>query len=152
MVGDSAHVVGDIAQVAGEIAPYITAAAGAYGLTVLARTQEQAADATVAMGRRLAQRIFGVRAADEALPEALADVVAEPDDADSVAALRKAVRKALLADEELAADVRALLPRAPVAVHAGEGSQTVVGSVIGGDSVQIGVVRGDVHIGTSPRA
>ncbi|MFC5660596.1 hypothetical protein [Streptomyces nogalater] len=144
-------MVGDIAQVAGETAPYITAAAGAYGLAVLARTQEQAADATVALGRRLAQRIFGVRAEDEALPEALADVVAEPDDADSVAALRKAVRKALLADEELAADVRALLPRAPF-VHAGDGSQAVVGSVIGGDSVQIGVVRGDVHIGTSPRA
>ncbi|MEU3840639.1 hypothetical protein AB0E88_11455 [Streptomyces sp. NPDC028635] len=140
-----------MAQVAGEIAPYVTAAVGAYGVAVLARTQEEAATATVALGRRLAQRIFGVRAEDEALPEALADVVEEPHDPDTAAALRRAIRKALLADEELAADVRALLGRAPGTVHAGDGSPVVVGSVIGGDSIQIGSVGGDVHIGSPAR-
>ncbi|MEU1048154.1 hypothetical protein ABZ400_23765 [Streptomyces sp. NPDC005897] len=142
---------GDVAQVVGEIAPYVTAAAGAYGVAVLARTQEEAAAATVALGRRLAQRIFGVRAEGEELPEALADVAEEPHDPDTVAALRRAIRKALLADEELAADVRVLLGQAPGTVRAGDGSPVVVGSVIGGDSIQIGSVGGDAHIGSTGR-
>ncbi|MER8027930.1 hypothetical protein ABTZ78_02990 [Streptomyces bauhiniae] len=143
-------MAGDIAQMAGEIVPYVTAAAGAYGVAVLARTQDEAADATVVLGRRLAQRIFGVRAAEEELPESLADVVEEPGDSDSVAALRKTVRRALLADEELASDVRALLARACTTVGT-DNRQTVIGSLIGGDNIQIGVVRGDVHFGSSSR-
>ncbi|MEU6180678.1 hypothetical protein [Streptomyces coeruleorubidus] len=142
---------GDVVQVVGEITPYVTAAAGAYGVAVLARTQDEAASATVALGRRLAQRIFGSRTDGEELPEALADVVEEPDDPDTTAALRKAIRKALLADEELAADVRALLGRAPAATRTGDGSQVVTGSVIGGDSIQIGSVGGDVHFGPAAR-
>ncbi|KUM67981.1 hypothetical protein [Streptomyces curacoi] len=143
---------GDVVQVVAEITPYITAAAGAYGVAVLARTQEEAATATVALGRRLAQRIFGTRADGEELPEALADVVEDPDDPDNTAALRKAVRKALLADGELAADVRELLARAPAAVRTGDRSQTVVNSVIVGDAIQIGSIGGDAHIGSPDRA
>ncbi|MET9682180.1 hypothetical protein [Streptomyces coeruleorubidus] len=142
---------GDVVQVVGEITPCITAAAGAYGVAVLVRTQDEAASATVALGRRLAQRIFGSRADGEELPEALADVVEEPDDPDTTAALRKAIRKALLVDEELASDVRALLGRAPAATCTGDGSQVVTGSVIGGDSIQIGSVGGDVHFGPGAR-
>lgn len=145
-------MTGDVVQVAGEITPYVAAAAGAYGAAVLARAQDEAAGATVALGRRLAQRIFGIRAAGEGLPDALADVVEEPDDPDNEAALRKAIRKALLADEDLAADVRALLAQTPAAVRTGDGSQVVTGSVIGGDSIQIGSVGGDVHLGPSARA
>ncbi len=143
---------GDVVQVVAEITPYITAAAGAYGVAVLARTQEEAATATVAFGRRLAQRVFGIRSDGEELPEALADVVEDPDDPDNTAALRKAVRKALLADGELAADVRALLAQAPTAVRTGERSQTVVNSVIVGGAIQIGSIGGDAHIGSTDRA
>ncbi|MFF5966295.1 hypothetical protein ACFY64_21680 [Streptomyces collinus] len=142
---------GDVVQVVAEITPYVTAAAGAYGIAVLVRAQDEAASATVALGRRLAQRIFGVRADGGELPDALADVVEEPDDPDTTAALRNAIRKALLADEELAADVRALLSRAPAATRTGDGSQIVTGSVIGGDSIQIGSVGGDVHFGPTAR-
>ncbi|MFI0405386.1 hypothetical protein [Actinomadura sp. 3N508] len=81
----------------------MTMAAGAYGVAVLARTQDQAADATVRFGQRLAQRIFGVRAEGEAIPEPLAGVIDDPDDP---AALRQAIRKALAADAELAAQVQ----------------------------------------------
>lgn len=95
---------GDLTQLAGDVTQYVTAAAGAYGVAVLARTQDQAADATVGFGQRLAQKIFGVRAEHEPIPEALADVINDPDDQD---ALRKAIRKALAADAELAAQARA---------------------------------------------
>lgn len=94
---------GDLVQLAGQVTQYVTTAAGAYGVAVLARTQDQAADATVGFGRRLAQRIFGVRAEDEGVPEPLADVI---DDPDNPAALNQAIRKVLGADAELAAQVQ----------------------------------------------
>ncbi|MET7569863.1 hypothetical protein ABZT04_15380 [Streptomyces sp. NPDC005492] len=140
-------MTGDITQVAGDAVPFVTAAVGAYGLAVLARTQEEAANVTVELGRRMAQRIFGPRAEGEEPPEAVADLVTDPDDPDVEAVLRRAVRKALLADETLAADLRALLAQAPAGVRIGDNSQAVVGSVIGGDSIQIGSVGGDVRLG-----
>lgn len=144
-------MTGDIAQVAGDAVPFVTAAVGTYGLAVLARTQEEAANATVELGRRMTQRIFGPRAEGEQLPEAVADMVADPDDPDAEAVLRRAVRKALLADETLVADLRALLAQAPADVRIGDGSQAVVGSVIGGDSIQIGSVGRDVRLGLAAR-
>ncbi|MFI0480393.1 hypothetical protein [Actinomadura sp. 9N215] len=97
---------GDLVQLAGHVTQYVTTAAGAYGVAVLARTQDQAADATVGFGRRLAQRIFGVRAEGEEVPQPLAGVIDDPDDRDNRAALRRAMRSALAADAELAAQVR----------------------------------------------
>ncbi|TYC18983.1 hypothetical protein FXF65_03130 [Actinomadura syzygii] len=111
---------GDLVRLAGDVSQYVTTAAGAYGGAVLARTQEQAADATVGFGRRLAQRIFGVRAEGEEVPEALADVIDDPDDGDNQAALRKAIRKTLVADAELAAQVRGWMSDAP-----GDGTRVV---------------------------
>jgi hypothetical protein len=125
---------GDLAQVANDVAPYVTAAVSAYGASVLARAQEEAATATVGVGRRLVQRIFGTRQEGEQVPEVLADVITDPQDADNLGALRKAIRKALASDEELAEQVRAILTevrdagvrvstsgdRSP-AVHANEG-------------------------------
>jgi hypothetical protein len=108
-------VSGDLVQLAGEVTPYVTAAASAYGGAVLAQTQEQAATVTVGFGRRIAQRIFGVRTEDEDVPESLADVIDDPENADNQAALRKAIRKALAADEELAALVGQLAEQARVA-------------------------------------
>ena len=81
--------------------PYASAAAAAYGGAVLGKVRDDAADATVGLGRRLLQRIFGTRGEGEPLPEPVADVVADPADEDAVAALRLAVRKALAADAGL---------------------------------------------------
>ena len=90
------------------------------------------------------QRIFGVRQEGEALPEALAHVVEDPGDADGVAALRKAIRKALTADDELADEVCVLLgeaQRAGVAVTAsGERSvaaQVNAGVIVTGDGASV---------------
>lgn len=88
-------VSGDVASLAAQIAPYVTSAVGAYGGAVLAKTRDDMADATVGLGRRLLQRIFGRRAEGEQLPEPLYDLVADPQDDDALAALRLRIRKAL---------------------------------------------------------
>ena len=89
--------------------PYITAAVSAYGGAVLVRARDQAADATVGLGRRLLQKVFGHRDEAEPLPGPLADLATDPRDEDALAAVRLAVRKALAADPALESEVRALL-------------------------------------------
>jgi len=103
----------DVASLAAEMTPYVSAAVGAYGGAVLAKVRDEAADATVGLGRRLLQRVFGTRAGGEPLPRPLADLVADPGDGDALAAVRLVVRKALAADPVLAAEVGALLAAAP---------------------------------------
>lgn len=108
---------GDLAPLAAEITPYVTTAVSAYGGAVLVKVQDKAAaetaDAAVGFGRRMVQRIFGTRQEGEEVPEALADVIADPHDADYLGALRTAIRKALAADEALATELRAMLANAP---------------------------------------
>lgn len=137
-------MTGDLAQVVNEAAPFVVAAAGAYGGAVLEKARQEAADATVGVGRRLAQRIFGERGKGEPVPEALADVIDDPADADNVGALRKAIRKALAADKELAAQVAAMVSEAQAAgvriTASGERSvaaQTISGVVATGDNPHI---------------
>jgi hypothetical protein len=135
-------VVGDdAALLAGQVVPYMTAAAAVYGGAVLARVRDDAADATVGLGRRLLQRIFGARGEHQELPEPVADLVVDPGDSDVLAALRLAVRKALVADSALAADVQALLSGAGGTITAsGERSvaaQEISGIAVTGDNVTI---------------
>jgi hypothetical protein len=106
-------MAGDVATLVAEATPYVTAAVGAYGGAVLAKVRDDAADATVGLGRRLLQRVFGHHGEDEPLPEPLAAVVSSPDDADALGALRLAIRRQLEADAALLADVRSLLASAP---------------------------------------
>lgn len=60
----------DVATLVTEAAPYVTAAVGAYGEAVLAKVRDDAADATVGVGRRLPQRVFGRKKEGEALARA----------------------------------------------------------------------------------
>jgi tetratricopeptide (TPR) repeat protein len=109
---------GDLLSLAAETTPYVSAAVAAYGGAVLARARDEAADATVGLGRRLLQRVFGVRREGEPLPGPLADLAASPRDEDALAAVRLAVRKALAADSEMAAELRSMLASAPgVVMH-----------------------------------
>jgi hypothetical protein len=113
---------GDIASMTAEMTPYISAAVSAYGGAVLARVRDETADATIGLGRRLLQKIFGHRGEAEPLPGPLADLAGDPQDSDALAAVRLAVRKALGADPALAAEVRAMLAGAggvAQQVHAG---------------------------------
>jgi hypothetical protein len=100
-------------SLAAEMTPYVSAAVGAYGGAVLAKARDEAADATVGLGRRLLVRIFGNRAEGEPLPMPLADLAADPGDEDALAAVRLTVRRALAADPVLAAEVRSMLATAP---------------------------------------
>ncbi|GAT68895.1 hypothetical protein PS9374_04560 [Planomonospora sphaerica] len=121
----------ELAVLAGQAIPYVSAAASAYGGAVLARTQDQAADATVAWGQRLLQRLFGTTATEEEPPEAVADLAAAPEDPDVQAAMRLAIRKALAADAQLAAEITDMLGQAEAAVSA-DGNVVQAGDVSGG--------------------
>lgn len=80
----------------------------AYGTDVLAQVEGQAAGATVMLGRRLLQRIFGRRGPGE-VPEVIAGLAADPESADRRVALRVEIGEALEADPVLAADVARML-------------------------------------------
>jgi hypothetical protein len=101
-------VDGELAVLVGQVSPYVTEAVGAYGGAVLSKANDEAAGATLGLGRRMLQRIFGSREPGN-IPQPVADLAADPDDADLQAALRVAVRKVLAVDTELASDLRAML-------------------------------------------
>jgi hypothetical protein len=103
---------GDVALMAAEMTPYVSAAVGAYGGAVLAKVRDDAADATVGLGRRLLQKVFGHQDEQEPLPEPLADLAADPADEDALAACRLEIRKALAADPVLTEEVRSMLAAA----------------------------------------
>jgi hypothetical protein len=128
-------VGGEVATLAAEVVPYAAAAAAAYGGAVLAKVRDDAADATVGLGRRLLQRIFGARADGEPLPGPVADVVADPGDEDALAALRLAVRKALAADAGLRDQVRDMLVQAGVSIS-GDVANTISGGTQQGPVLQ----------------
>lgn len=121
-------VSAELATLVGELSPYVTAAVGTYGAAVLVRAQEEAADATVGWGRRILRRIF----ADE-VPETVIELAQAPDDPDLQAALRVQIRRLLAADEELAAQVRAMVAEARAATAA-----TVTVTASGERSVAVG--------------
>ena len=130
-------VAGEVATLAAEVVPYASAAAAAYGGAVLAKVRDDAADATVGLGRRLLQRIFGTRTDGELepLPGPVADVVADPADEDALAALRLAVRKALAADAGLQDQVREMLVQGGVSIS-GDVANTVSGGTQQGPVLQ----------------
>ena len=105
-------LAGEIAQVVAEMAPYATAALSAYGGAVLAKVQDDAADATVSSGRRLLQRVFGRKRDGEPVPSVLAKVLANPGDADYLGALRSTIRDELTNDRQMLADVLQILAQA----------------------------------------
>jgi hypothetical protein len=110
--------------------PYITTALSAYGGAVLAKAQDDAADATVGFGRRLLQRIFGSKPEGEALPPVLARVAAHPDDPDYLGSLRATIRDVLEGDAQMLAEVREILAQAKPTVISGSQTATADGGGI----------------------
>jgi hypothetical protein len=114
----------------------IWAALGAIGHKALADAEDEVADGTVRLGRRLLLRLVGPRepsgASRPQLEAAAGDVATDPDDADFCAALRGQVRKALsgddgLQDPQLASDLTELLEMAGVSVTADGTGAVAVG-------------------------
>jgi hypothetical protein len=112
-------VSGEIAQITAEMVPYVTTALTAYGGAVLAKVQDDAADATVGFGRKLLQRIFGHKRDGEPLPPVLAKVIANPGDQDYLGTLRSTIRDTLEGDAQMLAEVREIVAQARAAVNAG---------------------------------
>jgi tetratricopeptide (TPR) repeat protein len=111
---------------------------------VLAKVRDEAADATVGLGRRLLQRIFGSRSEEDALPGTLQDLIVNPNDDDALGSLRHTVWEALTADPDLAAEVQGMLTAAGVVIQKAEA---------GGDisqTVFAGTVSGPVYISPGP--
>jgi hypothetical protein len=118
-------MTGDSVQLVNDAAPYVVSALSAYGGAVLAKTKEEAANATVGIGRRLTRRIFGTRREGDPVPKVLADVIQDPSDPDYVGALRVAMRDALAADRDLADQVRAILATAGGTAVTASGERSV---------------------------
>ena len=118
-------MTGDSVQLVNDAAPHVVAALSAYGGAVLAKTKEEAANATVGIGRRLTRRIFGTRHEGDPVPKVLADVIQDPSDPDYVGALRLAMRDALAADRGLADQVRAILATAGDTAVTASGERSV---------------------------
>jgi hypothetical protein len=102
-------MAGEVATVVADAMPYVTAAVGAYGGAVLAKVRDDAADATVGVGRRLLQRVFGRRPPEEPLPAPLAVLAADPGDADALGMVRWTMRQALEADTAMLGEVKSML-------------------------------------------
>lgn len=126
----------DVVALSSEIVPYLTAAVVSYGTAVLVRTEESAADTTVALGQRLLQRLRGGEA-QERIDNAVEELAADPSDPDLQAVLRVAVREALH-DRELAGELAAIVGQHRTAVAAsGERSVAVqhnAGVIVTGDN------------------
>jgi hypothetical protein len=75
-------MAGEATTLVADATPYMTAAVSAYADAVLAKVRDDAADATAGLGRGVLQRVFGHRHENEALPEPLTVLAADPDDQD----------------------------------------------------------------------
>ncbi|MFJ4406786.1 hypothetical protein [Streptomyces sp. NPDC088910] len=97
----------EIVQLVEQAGPYLSAAAGAYGVQVFGRAEDAAvgaaADATASLGRRILQAVWHRQGEQgrAALASAVEDVVQEPDNVDAAGALRQQIKRALREDEDL---------------------------------------------------
>ncbi len=129
----------DIAALADQLMPYLTAATGAYGAAVAAKTQDVVADETVGLGRRLVRRLLTRERSRPQIEAALDDLARSRNDADAddaTAALRLQVKKALAADPALAAELAGMLPGVTVS-----GGITAVGERAAAVGVNAGVMQ-----------
>ncbi|MFC9842204.1 hypothetical protein ACFWFF_28300 [Streptomyces sp. NPDC060223] len=133
----------DAVVVASQISPYIVAAVQSFGAAVLTRVNDAGAEASVSLGQRIIQRILRRDAADRseeetAVATAVDDLVGAPDDSDLQAALRVQIKKALVADPELATAVGELAQRGGISIIAsGEravAAHTIHGNIHTGDT------------------
>ncbi|MEV8426994.1 hypothetical protein [Streptomyces niveus] len=138
----------DAVQLAQDLTPYATAAVTAYGAAVLARVESGAADATVLFGQRMLRRLTGRDTPDveptaeqDAVVHCITDLADAPDDADLAAVLRVQIRRLLMAEPDLAADIagwaRPAAPGTVTITTSGERSPAVqnnYGTIHTGDS------------------
>ena len=117
--------------VIGQVVPAVGAAIGAYGVGVLSRAEDEAADATVRLGQRLLRLILRRSGRRASIESAVTDLAAASEDPDALAALRLQLRMALAEDGSLLAELAALLPERPAARADGPRGVGIAGQVTG---------------------
>jgi len=100
-----------ITQLVGELSPYVTAAVAAYGAAVLEKARDDSAEASVAWGRRILQRIFGTRD-EQDVPAPIRDLAGRPEADDLQSMLQARIGEALRHDADLIRDLSAFLAAA----------------------------------------
>ncbi|HEX6468945.1 MAG TPA: hypothetical protein VF069_07585 [Streptosporangiaceae bacterium] len=122
-----------VVELANEATPYVTAAIGAYGTAVLTKAKDEAADASVTLGRRILRRLLRDRkpAAAAPLESAVAELADDTDNADVREILTIRIKQLLAADDALAADVREMLAEAGGIVTA-SGDRSIAAQDISG--------------------
>ncbi|WP_285569891.1 hypothetical protein [Streptomyces sp. RTGN2] len=115
----------DIDALLGQVVPAVQAAVSAYGVGVLTRVEDQAADETVRLGQRLLARILRRETGTAQVEAAVADLVEAAGDPDAEGALRLQIRKALRDDPLFAAELSSMLPARQAVWAGGPGSVAV---------------------------
>ncbi|MEU6656855.1 hypothetical protein ABZ904_48060 [Streptomyces sp. NPDC046900] len=135
----------EITQWVQQASPAVTAAASAYGASVLTRAQDAAADATVGLGQRILQAVWQRRDdAGRAEMERVVDEAAdEQDDAYTSAVLSKLLKRALQDDPELRKELVGMLPAPAAVTITASGERSIAAQHIGT------AITGDGH--TPPR-
>ena len=106
-------VANDVASLVTDAMPYVTAAAGAYTGAVTAKASDEAATATVNIGVRILEHVFGRKEAVASVPKPLTDFLANPGKEEFLATLKTAIQEALERDAEILTEVRAIVPGSP---------------------------------------
>ncbi|KOV74986.1 hypothetical protein ADL01_17510 [Streptomyces sp. NRRL WC-3618] len=126
--------------------PAVTAAVGAYGVAVLTRAQDAAAEATVGLGQRILQLVW--RRRDEEgrteLERVVGEAADEQDDAYSAAVLGRLLRRALQDDPGLREELSAMVPTPAAVTITAAGERSIAAQHIGT------AITGDGH--TLPRS
>ncbi|MBO3745126.1 hypothetical protein J5X84_03530 [Streptosporangiaceae bacterium NEAU-GS5] len=120
----------DIVQLVADLSPYVTGAVAAYGSAVLSRIEDDAADASVAWGRRILQRIFGT-ADPDAAPDPIRELAEDPNSADLQAALRVTILRSLREDADLAEEIRRMARDARSETNAGRDAFNITATASG---------------------
>lgn len=132
----------DVAAIVSQSWPFVGAAAGAYGTAVVTRATDEGANATVAFGQRVLQRLWHREEGRPYLRRQLQGVEDDPQNEGARAALREEIRRQLQEDDELRRDVAAMLADAPP-----PGGDSVTAS--GDRSVAVGENTGIIVTGDS---
>lgn len=103
----------EIAELVTYATPYVTAAAGTYTGAVLSRTRDKKTNAAINVGVRVLESVFGRGEDGGPIAAELAELAQNPDDEDTLGAVRRAIRKALERDSAMVAEVRSILADAP---------------------------------------
>ncbi|MGW0994708.1 hypothetical protein [Streptomyces sp. NPDC002520] len=131
----------DVDTLLGQIVPAVEAAVGAYGVSVLTRAEDEAAQETVRLGQRLLARILHRGTNTESVEAAVTDLAEMREDRDALSALRLQIKKAMGDDPQFAAELSAMLPERPAVQATGPRAVAVGGSNSGiistGDGARI---------------